>query len=61
MLEISSASAEAELGMDFANIYKESSQYRWVAVVSTFVEDDFVFVISFYSVLYSSAETLWRW
>ncbi|XP_024922481.2 pleiotropic drug resistance protein 3 [Ziziphus jujuba] len=28
MLEISSASAEAELGIDFANIYKESAQYR---------------------------------
>ncbi|KAH7513560.1 hypothetical protein FEM48_Zijuj12G0213100 [Ziziphus jujuba var. spinosa] len=36
MLEISSASAEAELGIDFANIYKESAQYRWVAVVGMY-------------------------
>lgn len=30
MLEVSSASVEAELGIDFATIYKESSLYRWV-------------------------------
>jgi hypothetical protein len=28
MLEVTSASAEAELGLDFAQIYKESSLHR---------------------------------
>lgn len=28
MLEVTSASVEAELGFDFANIYKESTLYR---------------------------------
>jgi hypothetical protein len=32
MLEVTSASVEAELGLDFARIYKESPLYRLVYI-----------------------------
>jgi len=34
MLEVTSTSAEAELGVDFAQKYKESTLYEWVVVVN---------------------------
>lgn len=33
MLEVTSASVEEELGLDFASIYRESTQYRWVCIL----------------------------